>query len=65
MCDDNNHGPIKNEDQLKEIAKKILMWWKYEQFEEAYPGRNKYDEEPDFVKLAMQVLPDLKDELNI
>ena len=37
------------------LAKMILEWWEDEQYAESYGGRNKYDEDPDFVKLAKEI----------
>ena len=33
-------------------VKDILDWWEDEQYAESHPGRNRYDEDPDFVVSA-------------
>lgn len=44
-------------DTKEELAKLILDWWEEAQYWEAFPGRNQFDEDPQFVVRAKEILP--------
>jgi hypothetical protein len=37
---------------MKELLIQVLSWWEDAQYQEAYPGRNMYDEDPEMVLTA-------------
>ena len=44
------------EEKLLVLATSVTDWWETAQYDEAYPGRNLYDSNPEMVQLAASVL---------
>ena len=37
---------------MRDLLISVLDWWDEHQFDESYPGRNAYDEDPEMVVMA-------------
>lgn len=39
-----------------DLARAVLEWWKDAQYWESYPGRNMFDDDPEFVQIAERIV---------
>ena len=47
-------------DEAEELVESVLLWWEDAQYWEDPPGRNRFDDEPEFVKKARVVQDAIK-----